>query len=155
MTTSTHMHSLRGRARILAALGVTSLALVAASPASAISRSYEPTDGDAPTPTTRTVYQTNETPPVDENGKKSCAFKKWDGGTGYYPHGTTITVTLPDGASKTMKCDDGDWVVAFQQSGGYLYEADEAYVDESRTLVLVNGDEDPTYSATGSFYAQP
>lgn len=58
------------RAKVLVALGVTSVALAAAGPAAAV-----------------------DNVPVDANGKKSCAYAKWGGGTGYYPHGTTITVT--------------------------------------------------------------
>jgi hypothetical protein len=154
MTTRTH-HTLQGRFRILAALGVTSLALLAASPANAIYRDYEAPSDETPV-IERTINNTNETPPVDENGKKSCPYKKWDGGTGYYPHGTKITVTLPNGASKTMTCNDGEWEAAFvQPASDYHYEADEAYVDASGALVLVNQHEEYTYSTGGGYYAQP
>lgn len=65
------IRNLTRRATILAALGVTSLALVAASPASAIYRDYEAGSEDPPV-TERTVNQQSQDPPVDENGKKSC-----------------------------------------------------------------------------------
>jgi hypothetical protein len=69
MTARKHNRTLPGRIAILAALGVTSLALIAASPADAIYRDYEPAGDWEPVPT-RTVYQQNDNPPVDENGKK-------------------------------------------------------------------------------------
>ena len=123
------------RLALLAVLGAASLALAAAAPADAIYRSYEPTEVEAPT-TTRTLENTNETPPVDENGKKSCAYKKWDGGTGYYPHGTVITVTLPNGASKSVKCVDGEWEAAAPQFGNYNTYVDQYFVASDGGLVL-------------------
>ena len=101
------IRKLTGRWAILAALGVTSLALVAASPASAIYRDYEANSYEAPT-TTRTLDSQNTTP-VDENGKKSCRDKWGD----YHPHGTTYVLTKIDsegnGVTYTMKCEDGQW----------------------------------------------
>jgi hypothetical protein len=101
------IRNLTGRARILVALGVTSLALVAASPANAIYRDYE-LNSDETLTTTRTVDSQNTTP-VDENGKKSCSDKWGD----YHPHGTTYTLTKIDsegnGVTYTMKCNDGQW----------------------------------------------
>ena len=141
MTTHTHMRTLQGRARILAALGVTSLALIVASPANAIYRNYEPDSDDAPV-IERTVNSDNKTPPVDENGKKSCEIANIGGGTSYLPHGTTITVIPPSGKSTTVRCNDGSWVAQLPQpgdSGDYHFEAEKAYVDASG----------------GGYYAQP
>lgn len=119
--------TLRRHARLLVALGVTSTALIAASPASAIYRSY---DGmDDPITGTQVLENTNETPPVDGNGKKSCGVAKDGGGTQWFPHGTTITVTLPDGASTTVKCNDGEWEKASRlQNSTYAYRVDNAFV---------------------------
>jgi hypothetical protein len=84
--------SLLRRATALAALGAASLALMAAVPASA----------------------TDDKPPVDKNGKKSCYLKDYDDGHDRYtlwaPHGTTLAVHTPvaDGP-KTKTCDDGVW----------------------------------------------
>jgi hypothetical protein len=101
------IRSLTVRTTILAALGAAGLALVAASPAGAINRSYEPTSYESPT-ITRTVDSQNTTP-VDENGKKSCQDKTGD----YHPHGTTYVLTKIDsegkGVTYTMKCNDGQW----------------------------------------------
>jgi hypothetical protein len=138
-----------GRSRILAALGVTSLALIAASPANAIYRDYE-APSDQPPVIERTIDNTNQTP-VDENGKKSCEYAKFGGGTGYYPHGTKITVTLPNGASKTVTCNDGNWEESLRRPDGYRFRADLAYVDASGALVLENAYQ---YSTSGQYYAQ-
>jgi hypothetical protein len=99
------------------ALGITALSLVAAAPASA----------------------EQNTTPVDENGKKSCEYAKFGGGTGYYPHGTSITVTLPSGASKTVKCNDGEWEAAARRPwGGLRYRATDVYITSSDKLVMKN-----------------
>lgn len=117
----------RHHARLLVALGAASMALIAASPASAISRSYE--GMDEATTTQRTLDTTNETPPVDENGKKACAVAKYPSGDQLFPHGTTITVTVPNGGSVTVKCNDGEWEKVSQlQSASYAYRLDNAYV---------------------------
>jgi hypothetical protein len=128
MTARTHNRTLLGRIAILAALGVTSLALIAASPADAIYRDYEVAGDWEPAPT-RTVYQQNDNPPVDENGKKSCPYKKWDGTPSWYPHGTVITLKLPDGTTKSAKCNDGEWEAALTQAeaADYHFQAEEAY----------------------------
>jgi hypothetical protein len=112
----------------LLGLAITSLALVAAAPASAISRSYEATMEEPPL-IERVVHQTNQ-PPVDENGKKSCEYRKWDGSPGYYPHGTVITLKLPNGTEKSAKCNDGTWEEAMTQAeaAGYHLGAYEAYL---------------------------
>ena len=115
--------------KLLVALGATSMALIAAGPASAISRSYEATN--EPVTTQQVLEAPNETPPVDENGKKSCAIRRFDdGGIGWLPHGTTITLTLPNGKSKTVKCVDGDWVEQspLLQRATYVYDAQYALV---------------------------
>jgi hypothetical protein len=126
---------LPARFALLATLGAIGLALAAAVPADALNRSYEPADTESPV-ITRTVENTNETPPVDENGKKSCEYRKWDGSTGYYPHGTVITVKLPDGASKSVKCNDGDWEAALTQFGDYNLYVDQFFVASDDALVL-------------------
>jgi hypothetical protein len=75
------------RARTLAALGAASLALVAASPASAETKR-----------------------PTDKNGKQSCIVNRTDDGVGeYVPHGTVRTRKLPDGSTETATCNDGTW----------------------------------------------
>jgi hypothetical protein len=104
--------------RSLIALAVTGAALTAAVPANA----------------------TQNTTPVDENGKKSCEYAKFGGGTGYYPHGTKITVTLPSGGSKTVECKDGTWEVAKTavRPGGLRYTATDLYVAPSGKLVIKN-----------------
>jgi hypothetical protein len=111
----------------LLALAVISLALVAAAPASAISRSYETTMEEPPT-IERTVNQTKT--PVDENGKKSCEYRKWDGSVGWYPHGTEITLKRPDGTKQTAKCNDGEWEVSLTQleASEFHVGAYEAYL---------------------------
>jgi len=132
MTNPTHSRSLRGRLRILVALGVTSLALVVASPANAIYRGYEAPLDEAPV-TERVVKNDNKTPPVDEDGKKSCFYKD-----DYHPHGTTATITKgnPDGSASTYthRCDDGTWkqVSLSPTDSGYYWDGSD-----------------------GSYYAQP
>jgi hypothetical protein len=105
MTTRTRKATLPGRIRILAALGVTGLALIVASPANAIYRDYEAGSEDPPV-TTRTVERDN--PPVDKDGNESCRYNDE-----YYPHGTTATITKidKDGNAVTynLTCIDGVW----------------------------------------------
>ena len=125
--------TLPARFALLAVLGAAGLALLAASPADAIIRTYDPAETEAPAITRTVAENTNETVPVDENGKKSCAFKKWDGGTGYYPHGTVIKVTLPNGASKSVKCVDGEWEEALTKS--YNLYVDQYFVASDGALV--------------------
>ena len=117
-----------GRATILAALGVLGLALVAASPAGAVSRSYEPSSAETPT-VTRTVD--TQSTPVDENGKKSCQDRTGD----YHPHGTTYILTRIDadgkGITYTMKCNDGQWdgtwePVNYTNTSGQYYDLSSA-----------------------------
>jgi hypothetical protein len=151
------IRNLTGSARILAALGVTSLALVAASPANAIYRDYE--SYDQPPVTERAVErETPEPPPVDKNGKKSCpgGFDSWS------PHGTVATLwytnSKGDVVMTTLRCNDGRWeVVSVQAPEGdnYKYQADEGWLEESGTLVLVNPHEEYSYSNEGGSYAAP
>ena len=82
MTARQHNFPLLGRIAILTALGATSIALIAASPADAIYRDYEAAGDWEPVPT-RTVYQQNDNPPVDENGKKSCPYVDGSGALTY------------------------------------------------------------------------
>ena len=123
-----NIRSLQGRARILAALGVTSLALIAASPANAIYRDYEAGSEDSPV-ITRTAERDN--PPVDKDGNESCPYKGE-----YYPHGTTATITKIDkdgnAVTYTLTCVDGWW------RGTYASQ-----------LAI----HDYTYSADGGFYS--
>ena len=88
------------RAKVLVALGVTSLALAAAGPASAADSQVKP--------------------PTDKNGKKSCALYDGDKVSGWVGHGGTWT--NPSG-SLTTKCTDGEWVAvrtaSTQRPSGY------------------------------------
>jgi hypothetical protein len=152
-----HYRNASARARILVALGVTSLALIAAAPASAIYRDYEATD-EAPT-TTRTLEAHNENQDAE---KKDCELNMgaW---IQVVRHGATITVKTPVPGTKpvkyvesTYRCNDGKWESAFQAPQmEYTYEADGSYVDESDTLQLVNRHEQYTYSTSAGVYAQP
>jgi hypothetical protein len=74
------------RARIATGLAIAGLLLTAAAPARAA----------------------DEKQPVDEHGNKGCPYRMWDGGVGYYPHGTTITVITPTG-SRSVRCNNGNW----------------------------------------------
>jgi hypothetical protein len=75
------------RAKALLALGAASLALIAAVPATA----------------------TDDKPPVDKNGKKSCRLMTGTSVTYWVSHGTTITVQFGDGTTQKQWCDDGAW----------------------------------------------
>jgi hypothetical protein len=46
--------------------------------------------------------------PTDANGKKHCSLAAGRD-TLWVPHGSTITVTFPNGEKKTMTCEDGVW----------------------------------------------
>lgn len=141
-------------ATILAALGVTSLALVAASPASAIYGDYEAGSEDPPV-TEHTRNQQSQDPPVDENGKKSCQVKG-EFATYWVPHGSTIIRESSNGSRQKQQCEDGSWVIVSLAPGADdHYLADEAYIDDSGALVLVNPREDYRYSSSGGVYAQP
>ena len=129
MTTRTHRPTLPGRIRILAALGVTGLALIAASPANGVYRDYEAGSEDPPV-TTRTEARDN--PPVDKDGNESCFYQDE-----YYPHGTTATITKidKDGNAVTynLTCIDGTWRGTVSSEPEAIHEY--------------------TYSADGSFYS--
>jgi hypothetical protein len=162
MTARNHNRTFLGRITILAALGVTSLALIAASPADAIYRSDEMTV-DEPFVTERIVEQANETP-VDENGKHYCSLPNAGGGEHYVKHGGTITVTIPGDPARgigattlTYKCNDGKWepVSAPPPTSDYRISADEAFVDADGTLVLADPHEEFTYTGDAGFYAEP
>lgn len=84
--------------KTLVALGVTSLALMAAGPASA--EDSEPK------------------PPTDANGKKSCALYEGDEVIGWVGHGGTWT---DKGGRLTTKCVDGEWVVIRTAPSGTTY----------------------------------
>jgi hypothetical protein len=123
------IRNLTARATILAALGVATLALVAASPASAIIRNSETSSYESPT-RTYVVESQNETP-VDKNGKKSCQDKFGD----YHPHGSTYVVTKIDadgkGVTYYLKCEDGQWngtwePVNFTQTSTERYDLSSA-----------------------------
>lgn len=156
MTARSQNRTLPTRLTILAAIGVTSLALVGASPANAIYYSYD-SDSEAPT-WQRTAEQDN--PPTEEP-KQGCNLKLPNGGIDPYKHGDTVTITVKgsDGSSYTMKfrCNDGKWEPASlePQTGDFHFDADDAYVDESGGLVLVNPYEEYVYSTDAGFYAEP
>lgn len=106
------------RIRTLVAAGVAALALVAVVPVAASAAD-------------------SKTPPVDKNGKKYCPIKGLDGSTAWEPHGTTITMTWPDGTSRTNVCDDGEWKDARLASvTGIKVSVGSAYLDASGALVL-------------------
>jgi hypothetical protein len=48
-------------------------------------------------------------PFTDENGNLHCMVKLADNVTSWVPHGTTLTLTYPNGSTATWKCDDGRW----------------------------------------------
>jgi hypothetical protein len=123
------IRNVTARTAILAALGVASLALVAATPASAIIRNSDTSSYESPTRTH--AVESQNTTPVDENGKKSCRDKWGD----YHPHGTTYVLTKIDaegnGVTYTMKCEDGQWngtwePVNFTQTPSQHYDVSSA-----------------------------
>jgi hypothetical protein len=155
MTTRTHKHTIRGRATILAALGVTSLALIAASPASAIYRDYE-AGSDEPV-ITRTASQ-------DDTAKKGCTLAVLgpDGKTQStitYAHGYSFSaVNKATGKTHTYTCNNGTWVETVSSVGpgsGYTYDADKSYVQADGSAVLVNPHQQYTYSTSDGYYAAP
>jgi hypothetical protein len=155
MTTRTANRPLQGHIKVLAALGVTSLALIAASPANAIYRSYEPGDSEAPV-----VERTANT----DDTKKGCTItlQNPDGTPGQsvvYPDGYSFSVKNgATGKTHTYTCVNGTWVETVSSSspaGGYDYLADYAYVDGSGTVDLVNAHQEYTYSSDGASYVQP
>lgn len=156
MTARTHNRPFLGGVTILAALGATSLTLMAASPADAIYRSYELSDSEAPV-LERTAERDDA--PTGET-KQGCNLKLPNGALDVYKHGDVVTITVKgsDGTSYTVKfrCNDGTWepASAVPQADEYHYEADYAYVDSS-ALVLVDPHEEYTYSGEGGFYAEP
>jgi hypothetical protein len=48
-------------------------------------------------------------PFTDENGNQHCMVKLAANVTSWVPHGTTLTLTYPNGSTATWKCDDGRW----------------------------------------------
>ena len=154
MTTRTR--TFRGKARLVAGLGVMSLALIAASPASAIYRDYEA--GYEEATIERTASQD------DGGAKKGCtlAVLSPDGKTQStitYAHGYSFsTVNKATGKTHTYTCNNGTWeetVSSVGPAGGYRYEADNAYVQDDGTAVLVNPHEEYTYSTSDGYYAAP
>jgi hypothetical protein len=154
MTTRKHNRTLLGKVTILAALGVTSFALIAASPADAIYRSYEPIESEAPVPE-RVMAQD------DTTGKASCSLTLSTGQTIVYAHGYSFSVVnKATGKTHTFTCQDGKWVetvnsTAPTRNWDHLYEADQAYVDGSGELTLVNPHEGYAYTSDNGFYAEP
>jgi hypothetical protein len=138
------------RTRIaIATLAVTGLALTAAGPASAVPRVSEPAY-DAQT-TERTLDQ-----PV---GTKSCTIEV----TG--PDGKKTTLTYPPGTKIKMngreyECQDGTWmptdpVGSVDPTGGYVFEADGADLEQVGTRLYVNLRVDHSYSNDGGYHAEP
>lgn len=158
MTNRTHHRSLRGRVTFLAALGVTSLAFVAATPASAINRSYEPIDAEAPV-----IKRTANTD--DTGSKKGCSvnLQKPDGSPGQtvvYEHGYSFSVINGvTGKTHTYTCNNGTWDETVSSTSpvgdGYFYEVDDAYVNGSATLVFENPHVEHSYSIDGAYHAAP
>ena len=74
------------RAKALIALGTVAVAVVAAAPASADQKKPDP------------------------GANLSCPFQ-WSWGTSYYPPGSKVTVTRPNGTTETYQCDGatGTW----------------------------------------------
>jgi hypothetical protein len=106
------------RIRTLVVAGVAALALVAVVPVAASAAD-------------------EKSPPVDKNGKKYCPIKALDGSVTWEPHGTTITMTWPNGTSRTNICVDGEWKDARLASvTGIRVNVDSAYLDASGSLVL-------------------
>ena len=155
MTIRNPTRSLR-RARVLSALGVTGLALIAASPASAIYRDYE-AGSDEPV-ITRTASQD------DGAGKKGCtlAVLSPDGKTQStitYAHGYSFSaVNKATGKTHTYTCNNGTWeetVSSVSPAGGYTYDADNSYVQVDGSAVLVDPHQQYTYSTSAGLYAAP
>ncbi len=128
MTARKQNRTFPGRIAILAALGAASLALVAASPASAIYRSYEPGDVEAPV-VERVMLQD------DTTAKKGCTVTLSTGQSIVYDHGYSFSVkNKATGKTHTYTCVDGKWVEtvdATVPTGSHLYAADVAYLDAS------------------------
>lgn len=121
------------RARIAAALSAAGLALVAASPAGALPRSYDPGDTDQP-PIERT--------PVDQGTttRKGCELfiQTTDGGKSLeYPDGYSFSVKdATTGKTITYTCSNGTWVrtvSATQPIWENAYQADYAYIVQTST----------------------
>jgi hypothetical protein len=115
--------------RLLA--GAVCLALAAGAPAHATTRGGQAAPAPAPV---QTVAQANdlEHPPVDKNGKKYCPILGLDGGIAWEPHGTKITMSWPNGKSRTSVCDDGEWKDArLAGTSGIQAPVGETYLDAS------------------------
>jgi hypothetical protein len=157
MTTRNRNSNLQRRAVALAALGVASLALIAASPANAIYRSAETTSDEAPV-IERSVNSDDNSP------KQGCTLdvKAPDGSVQSsikYPHGASFSAkNAQTGKTHTFTCNNGTWVETVSSTGpaggGYIYEADNAYVDGSATLVFVNPHVEYTPSTDGAYYTE-
>ena len=110
---------------------VTSLALTAAGPASALPRDLGPGDGAS------TIERIVEQPPI---GTKSCTIEV----TG--PDGKKTTLTYPPGSKikisgREYECQDGRWERSdpvtdlVGTAGDHVFEADVAWADWSGSLV--------------------
>lgn len=139
----------RIRNRILVPLGVAVLALIAASPASAIYRSYDPGDSEPPV-IERTAAQD------DTGGKASCSLTLSTGQTIAYDHGFSFSVlNKATGKTHTFTCNNGKWEETVNSTGptrtwDHYLEADQAYVDAGQDLTLVN-----TYSVSAGYNIAP
>ena len=144
---------MRTHIKMLVALGVTSVALVAASPANAIYRDYE-AGSDEPT--------VERTASSDDTGKNGCtvAVLGPDGKTQStitYPHGYSFSaINKATGKKHTYTCNNGTWVETVESvspTAEYDYEADYAYVEEDGSAVLGNPRQAHTYSTQDGVYA--
>ena len=136
----------------IVALTVTGFALSAAGPANAIPSDHD-TTAEVPV-SERTIGHDNG--PI---GTKSCTVET----TG--PDGKKTIATYPPGSKltvngKTYECQDGTWVLTtpidwIDPDAGYVYEADDAYLEDAVTLVFVNPHGDYSYSNDGGHSAAP
>ena len=139
---------------IVTAIAATAMLAIAASPASAIYRSYEPMDADEPV-IERTAQR-------DDTAQKGCTvtLQNPNGSPGQsvtYPHGYSFSVkNTATGKTHTYTCNNGQWeeTVSFTNpTVEHTYEAEKAYVDGSGTVQVVDLHE-YTYSS-GGYYAAP
>ncbi|HEX6389729.1 MAG TPA: hypothetical protein VFZ89_09785 [Solirubrobacteraceae bacterium] len=93
----------RTRTRIAAALATAGLAFVAAAPADAAYRTYEPTEsGDAPV---------ERTMASDDTTSGGCSVTLNTGQTIVYPEGHSFSViNKSTGKKHTFTCQNGKWV---------------------------------------------
>jgi len=122
---TTNSRTVPVRARLLAALGAASIALIAAAPADAAYRSYEPGEGgDAPIERTTTAEQPTST-------GAGCSVTLSTGQSIVYPDGYSFSVTnKATGKKHTYTCKNGAWVETVEARYASTidhYDAEYAY----------------------------